>query len=307
MYAGMPIVGFVLSFCMVATATALLVPILRERRKSRLLAPMRGLACDAPGGIGISVLCCGVYDPEQIRNLLSVEYADYEVIAVLDAARYPEEFAALVSDYRMIRVEWTPTGELAVEGIRSIGRSRKRRFRRLVLVNRAADTAAGDFDAAAAVAAYDYLLPVEADRWLLPGAIERLVAEAGEAPDGTVMSIRSPFGAPMRLLAREAVIAAGGYAGRPERTVPRKRRRTIWRPLMIRREKPSRLRRAAVAALLLLLAAGIVWAAATDRRSAAMLSLATVYVALAATYVRSLCRIPQKRRPNASGAGGFLM
>ena len=163
MYAGMPIVGFILSFCLVAAATALLVPIVRERRKSRLLAPMRGLACDAPGGIGISVLCSGVSDPEQIRNLLAVEYANYEVIAVLDAARYPEEYATLVSHYRMIRVEWTPTGELAVEGIRSVGRSRKRRFRRLVLINRAADTTAGDFDAATTVATYDYLLPVEDD------------------------------------------------------------------------------------------------------------------------------------------------
>ena len=301
MYAGMPIVGFILSFCLVAAATALLVPIVRERRKSRLLAPMRGLACDAPGGIGISVLCSGVSDPEQIRNLLTVEYANYEVIAVLDAARCPEEYAALVSHYRMIRVEWTPTGELAVEGIRSVGRSRKRRFRRLVLVNRSADTAAGDFDAATTVATYDYLLPVEDDRWLLPGTIERLVAEAGEAPDGAVESIRSPLGAPLRLLAREAVIAAGGYAGRPERSVPRKRRRTIWRPLMIRRRRRPRLLRATVVAGILLLAAGIAWTAATNPLSAAMLSLATVYVLLAAAYARSICGIRNDDRRTPSG------
>ena len=68
---------------------------------------------------------------------------------VLDSLRYPVEFAAFTARYRMIRVEYALSEELPVTGVRALGRSRKRRFRRLVLVDRAQDTPAGDFDAAA--------------------------------------------------------------------------------------------------------------------------------------------------------------
>lgn len=139
---------------------------------------------DAPDGIGISVLCSGVTDAAQIENLLSPEYSRYEVIVVLDARRHAAEFAALTARYRMIRVEWVCSGELEVSGVRALGRSRRRCFRRLVLVDRARDSEAGDFDAAASVATYDYLLPVRAGCFLLPGSVERLGRRTGRRPAG---------------------------------------------------------------------------------------------------------------------------
>ena len=123
------------------------------------------------------LLSVGVRAQEQVENLLSAEYAHYEVIVVLDSLRYPVEFAAFTARYRMIRVEYVLSEELPVTGVRALGRSRKRRFRRLVLVDRAQDTPAGDFDAAAEVAAYDYVLPVREGQFLLPDAVARLVAE----------------------------------------------------------------------------------------------------------------------------------
>ena len=127
---------------------------------------------------------------------------------VLDARRHAAEFAALTARYRMIRVEWVCSGELEVSGVRALGRSRRRCFRRLVLVDRARDSEAGDFDAAASVATYDYLLPVRAGCFLLPGSVERLVAELGEGRPGSLDLIRSPLGEPAALLSREAVVAA---------------------------------------------------------------------------------------------------
>ena len=201
-----------LLFAATAACVGALLPLIsRARSKRLLLNAVRRASSDAPDGIGISVLCSGVTDAAQIENLLSPEYSRYEVIVVLDARRHAAEFAALTARYRMIRVEWVCSGELEVSGVRALGRSRRRCFRRLVLVDRARDSEAGDFDAAASVATYDYLLPVRAGCFLLPGSVERLVAELGEGRPGSLDLIRSPLGEPAALLSREAVVAAGGF------------------------------------------------------------------------------------------------
>ena len=193
-------------------ACTLLLLILRARERRLLAAAARAAYSDAPDGIGISVLCSGVTSPAQLENLLSSEYSRYEVVAVLDSRRQVAEFRALAARYRMIRVEWVST--------------------RLVLVDRVFDGAAGDLDAAAAVATYDYLLPVGAGQYLLPGAVERLVAELGSEPPGTLDLVRSRLGEPAALLSREALVAAGGFGMRPLRGIPRSRRRTLWEPLL---------------------------------------------------------------------------
>ena len=140
-----------LLFAATAACVGALLPLIsRARSKRLLLNAVRRASSDAPDGIGISVLCSGVTDAAQIENLLSPEYSRYEVIVVLDARRHAAGFAALTARYHMIRVEWVCSGELEVSGVRALGRSRRRCFRRLVLVDRAQDLEAGDFDAAAA-------------------------------------------------------------------------------------------------------------------------------------------------------------
>lgn len=187
----MLIVLLLLLAAVAAAALALLWLVVRGHNKRLLLAGSHAVASDTPGGIGISVLCSGVHAQEQVENLLSAEYAHYEVIVVLDSLRYPVEFAAFTARYRMIRVEYALSEELPVTGVRALGRSRKRRFRRLVLVDRAQDTPAGDFDAAAEVAAYDYVLPVREGQFLLPDAVARLVAEVGSgASEGAIACVR---------------------------------------------------------------------------------------------------------------------
>ena len=179
----------------------------------------------------------------------------------------------------MIRVEWACSGELEVSGVRALGRSRRRCFRRLVLVDRAWDSEAGDFDAAASVATYDYLLPVRTGCFLLPGTVERLVAELGEGRPGSLDLIRSPLGEPAALLSREAVVAAGGFGMRPLRGIPRGRRRRLWEPLLAAPRSgirmPGWLRGLAAAAL----AAAFVAAAAAGwwTAAAALATLALVW------------------------------
>ena len=265
----MLIVLLLLLAAVAAAALALLWLVVRGHNKRLLLAGSHAVASDTPGGIGISVLCSGVHAQEQVENLLSAEYAHYEVIVVLDSLRYPVEFAAFTARYRMIRVEYALSEELPVTGVRALGRSRKRRFRRLVLVDRAQDTPAGDFDAAAEVAAYDYVLPVREGQFLLPDAVVRLVAEAR-------------IGEPAVLLSREAVVAAGGFARRPGKAVPWRRRRSLWEPVFYTPQSARRQRIGLQAVLRVVpaaaLAAAIVAAVWTGRWPAAAVLLTAALV-----------------------------
>ena len=114
----MLIVLLLLLAAVAAAALALLWLVVRGHNKRLLLAGSHAVASDTPDGIGISVLCSGVRAQEQVENLLSAEYAHYEVIVVLDSLRYPVEFAAFTARYRMIRVEYVLSEELPVTGVR---------------------------------------------------------------------------------------------------------------------------------------------------------------------------------------------
>ena len=172
-------------------------------------------------------------DEERLRlpSLLDVGYACYEVVAVLDAARCPEVFATLESHYRLFPAAVPAACDLPVGTLRGLYRSRKRCFRRLVVVDRPCDTPAADLDAAAAVASYEYLLPVPAACRLVPGAVERLVAELSLRSHCHTVLIRSVAGVPAMLLSRDAVIVAGGFARKPWRHVPHRCRATLYAPL----------------------------------------------------------------------------
>ncbi|MDE5906135.1 MAG: hypothetical protein K2G66_00650 [Alistipes sp.] len=239
----MAVVVWILSAAVIAGACSCVFPLLRARNKRLLTARMYGMTGDASAAVGFSLLCSGVRRCGQIENLLSSEYARCEVIVVADAWYRPVFFESLVVRYRLIRVEYIPADELPVRNVRSMWRSRKRCFRRLVLLDCPEDTPWSDFDAAASVAAYDWLLPVRNGQYLLPGALERLAVEVAQGCPGTIGSIRSWIGVPFVLFAREAVVAAGGFGGHPVRHVPRRCRRVLWEPLFYRSDFRARHRR----------------------------------------------------------------
>lgn len=241
--------------------------IVRSVRKRRILAREHGAASDAPEGTGISALCSGVYDHDQLENLLGVEYARYEVIVVLDARQFFARFDAIVTRYRMIRVNYAPCEELPVVGVRGLYRSRQRCYRRLVLIDRAQGSAYSDFDAAAGVATYDYLLPVRTGSMLLSGTIERLAAELSEHPAGALELVRSRLAEPAVLVSRETVLREAGFSRRVGHSVRRRNRRTLHVPLLY---KPCRQRKA-----------DTVWCAATG----AVLVAAAVLSAVKGTWL----------------------
>lgn len=215
-----------------AAAALRALRLMRRGRDARALFDVcRSTRGDAPGGLGISVLCARVRSVDEVERLLSVDYPCSEVVATVDAAQCPELFASLAARYRMFRAMRGSAYELPAPGIRAVLRSRSRCFRRLVLVDRAEDTADGALDAAACVASYDYLLPVRDGERLRRDAVARLAAAVGEHPAGAVdLVVAQPDGR-VALVARERLVACGGFAAPLRRCTPRRRRITLWERL----------------------------------------------------------------------------
>lgn len=222
------------TFAAIVAACLQVVPLLRARNKRRLTLSMLGTSCDASGAIGFSLLCSGVRRLSQIENLLSSEYVRCEVVVAVDAALHRAFFETLAARYRLIRVEYLPVDEFPVARVRAMWRSRRRCFRRLVLLDRPEDTTARDWNAAASVASYDLLIPVRDGLYLLPGALERLSVEVGQQGPGELGMLRSRVGAPFVLLGRETVAAAGGFGPGLLRRIPRRTRLRFREPVFYR-------------------------------------------------------------------------
>ncbi len=281
-----------------AAACFVLRSVLRGRDKRLLLRDAHGIGSSLSEEIGISVLCSGIDAPERIDALLGSEYTRFEVIVVLDAGDFPDEFAQLTARYRMIRVEWHGSQEFPTAGIRSLWRSRRRSCRRLVLVDRpqraggpVSEGSVADWNAAAAVAAYDYLLPLDARTALLPDAVMRLVAELGEHSAGAVDVVRSRIGMPVLLIARDVAMEAGGFGKRLLRRIPRRKRLELWEPLACRADRTDAAKRVRMEKFVLraaLIAAFIAtgWAALAGYWTGAAVMATAAVVAGAAAYGR---------------------
>ena len=207
----MLLTAIVILLLLASAAAFALVTVARVRRaynKRRLLAETPGVTCDGIDCMGISAVCSGITDEKQIENLLSVEYARYEVVLVLDAQRDTQAFRRIAARYQLIGVNCHPSEELPAAGIRGLYRSRQRCYRRLVLLDRAHGKRSDDFDAGVSVATYDYILPLRGQSRLMPRAVERLVVELSEHPPGSIALVRSFMGDTALLFARERVVRA---------------------------------------------------------------------------------------------------
>lgn len=245
----------ILSILAVALAAAAVrvVRISRAMRRRRFLAPETAGCCESLGFVGISAVCSGVNSIEHIENLLGSEYDRYELIVVLDAERRPDDFRNIMTHYGMIRVNTAESDELPSARIRALYRSRRRNYRRLVLVDRAYATPYEDLDAGAAAASYDYILPVGPSDYFVPDAVETAAIAISDSPRH-VEALRSAADAPCAIFHRETVIALDGFSPRIMRRIPSRSVTRIRTPLIFRIGNLRRTRIKAWSAIFLLLA-----------------------------------------------------
>lgn len=289
----------------------------RDERRRRLRAVRRGVLCDVGEGVGISLLLANAGDLCQIADLLDTEYPRCEVVAVLDGQQRAEEFRAVVAAYHLLRVDYRISRELPATGVRGLYRSRSRSFRRLVLIDRAASVAADDYDAAAGVAAYDYLLPVGPGQFLLPRAVERLAGELAEHRREPLRLIRIRAGVPAALVHRDAVVAAGGFSGRILRHIPRRACRSLYESFLYRPAAAPAVPQKVLAVPALLLAAAIGAAAWLGLWITASVFLTGAFLWAAASYAgpwvsprmqrRSECLAALKGTNGKKGVNNFTV
>lgn len=211
-----------LAFLSVATLRQIILAERATRRQALLTDDVAG-CCESVGFVGCSIICTGVSEMGQIRDLLSEEYDRYEVVVVLDSTLQSEAFREIVAHFRMIRVNDTQTGELPSASIAALYRSRQRSFRRLILIDRRTSTPYDDLDAALSVASYGYLFPIGHNTRLCPRAIESVVIALAEPANSGVEMLHS-VASGSYIFQREAIIRRGGFSPRMlRRTTPFRR------------------------------------------------------------------------------------
>ena len=211
-----------LAFLSVATLRQIILAERATRRQALLTDDVAG-CCESVGFVGCSIICTGVSEMGQIRDLLSEEYDRYEVVVVLDSTLQSEAFREIVAHFRMIRVNDTQTGELPSASIAALYRSRQRSFRRLILIDRRASTPYDDLDAALSVASYGYIFPIGHNTRLCPRAIESVVITLAEPANSGVEMLHSVASGSC-IFQREAIIRRGGFSPRMlRRTTPFRR------------------------------------------------------------------------------------
>lgn len=216
------------------------VRILAAKRKGRMLSACHGYGSEAMSQTGVSVIVSGAQSEREIEERLSSEYWRYEVIITLDSSRDGRLLSRLCRKYSMIRVSFPTDGDLQIEGAPLLYRSRQRRYRRLVLIDRLYRSRADDWNCGVAVASFDRILPLESDRFLTSDALPRWVMELHETrpvQSDFISAQVSPFHffdrRRVAMFSRMAVVRAGGFSGEHPRMqmIRNLRGRTLYLPL----------------------------------------------------------------------------
>ena len=225
--------------------------ILAAMRKGRMLSACHGYGSEAMSQTGVSVVVSGAQSEREIEERLSSEYWRYEVIVVLDSTRDGRLLSRLCRKYSMIRVSFPTDGDLKIDGVPLLYRSRQRRYRRLVLIDRLHRSRADDWNCGVAIASFDCIIPLESDRFLTSEALPRWVMELHET-----RPVRSDFISAqvspthffdrrrVAMFSRMAVVRAGGFSGEHPRMQMMRclRGRTLCLPLAmakLRRRRSS--------------------------------------------------------------------
>ena len=201
------------------------------RRRDIITDDIAG-CCESLGFVGCSAICSGVRSIARIEELLGQEYDRYEVVITIDAELYPEEFSAIISHYRMIRVNCTHSEELPSATIRTLYRSRQRSFRRLILIDKPHSDIYGDLDAAATIASYNYLLPVGPTTHLCDKSIESIAITLSEQDFHNICLLHS-VATDTYIFSRDTVINNGGFSPHIVRQIPRSAQLHTYTPIAI--------------------------------------------------------------------------
>ncbi len=148
-------------------------------QRERLFRITEHLNGDILTETGISIIVCGNQTPEQIEQRLSSNYTMYELVLITDFDNDPAA-EELLRKYAMVQVEHALGSELACGSVKNVYRSRQRRYRRLVIIDRHIGSLSDAYNCGTEIAAYDHIIAL--DRWtfLHPDALRIFNTELHE-------------------------------------------------------------------------------------------------------------------------------
>lgn len=184
--------------------------LLRGYRRRRMFEPLFGSLCDGVGQTGISVVSVGTGSAGTVASLLRSEYERYEAVVMVDSVRDRVLLRSLVDRYSLVAVDYQRPAEFAHSlCVRTLYRSRCRRFRRLTVVDAASFSERTDIEVAADIAMYEYVVPIDGTTVLLPFAVERMVAEIAASPHD-IRKLRTEAGERLSLFRRSDLLCKKG-------------------------------------------------------------------------------------------------
>lgn len=209
-------------------------------RKGRMLAESHGYGSDAMSQLGVSIIVSGLDAAEDIEQRLASEYWRYEVIVVLDSSAQALELARLQRKYSLILVNYPAVADITIEGSPLLYRSRQRRYRRLVVIDRRHRNPNDDLNCGINVASYEQIVPLDANTFLTDDAVRRLEVELNDSGIHSTQAVLFPV-RPMSLgdrhgiaaIRRDAIVDAGGFDQSIPvgRMISRLHRHRIYQPL----------------------------------------------------------------------------
>ncbi len=159
--------------------------------------------------VRISVVSAQGRGVNYIASLLKSESSAYEVIIVDDFSLKESTLREIVQYFGLFKASYSTNGELAQGAIRSLYRSHKRLFSKVIIVDSPHSKEYTPFEVGAVVSSYNYNLQIRSRRTLRSRAIEYLILELALRDEGSVEKITSRIGEGIRLICREAALPDG--------------------------------------------------------------------------------------------------
>ncbi len=144
-----------------------------------------------------------------IASLIKSESTAYQVIIVDDFSEKQSLLRDITQYFGLFKASYTSNGELPQEAIRTLLRSHKRLFSKVIVIDSAQSKDYTPFEVGAVISSYNYNLQIHSRRTLRVRAIENLLLELALRPEGSVERITSMLGERIKLICREAALPEG--------------------------------------------------------------------------------------------------
>ena len=161
-----------------------------SRCKFSVLENMRG-GGDPAADRGVSVIVAGLPAQKRIERLMGLNFENYEVVIVADMLS-AEHSREIIRRYSMTRVNVPVSAEFPCDAVRTLFRSRQRRYRKLVMADCAAPLHEA-LNCGLALSSFGRVVVMNSRTCLGRNALLRMDAEFESSSVGMVCAVSAPI------------------------------------------------------------------------------------------------------------------